>query len=40
MVEYAKLLLRDEDVSVTYVAEAAGFANANYSETSGFLLKI
>ena len=29
-VEYAKLLLRDEDVSVTYVAEAAGFANANY----------
>lgn len=29
-VEYAKLLLRDEDVSVTYVAEASGFANANY----------
>lgn len=29
-VEYAKLLLGDEDVSITYVAEAAGFANANY----------
>ena len=29
-IEYAKLLLRGEDVSVTYVAEAAGFANANY----------
>lgn len=29
-VEYAKLLLQDEDASVTYVAEASGFANANY----------
>lgn len=29
-VEYAKLLLRDEDASVAYVAEASGFANANY----------
>ena len=29
-VEYAKLLLRGEDASVTYVAEASGFANANY----------
>ena len=29
-VEYAKLLLRDPDASVTYVAEASGFANANY----------
>ena len=29
-VEYAKLLLQDEGVSVTYVAEASGFANANY----------
>ena len=29
-VEYAKLLLRGEDPSVTYVAEASGFANANY----------
>lgn len=29
-VEYAKLLLLDEDASITYVAEASGFANANY----------
>ena len=29
-VEYAKLLLRGEDPSITYVAEASGFANANY----------
>ena len=29
-IEYAKLLLRDQDASVTYVAEASGFANANY----------
>ena len=29
-VEYAKLLLREEDSSVTYAAEASGFANANY----------
>lgn len=29
-VEYAKLLLRSEDPSITYVAEASGFANANY----------
>lgn len=29
-IEYAKLLLRDESASVTYVAEASGFANANY----------
>lgn len=29
-VEYAKLLLRSEDASITYVAEAAGFANSNY----------
>lgn len=29
-VEYAKLLLRGGDASVTYVAEASGFANANY----------
>ena len=29
-VEYAKLLLRDEDASIAYVAEASGFANANY----------
>lgn len=29
-VEYAKLLLGDEGVSITYVAEASGFANANY----------
>ena len=29
-VEYAKLLLQGEDVSITYVAEASGFASANY----------
>ena len=29
-VEYSKLLLRGEDPSITYVAEASGFANANY----------
>lgn len=29
-VEYAKLLLRGEEPSITYVAEASGFANANY----------
>ena len=29
-IEYAKLLLQDEDASVTYAAEASGFANANY----------
>jgi AraC-like DNA-binding protein len=29
-VEHAKLLLRDEDASIAYVAEASGFANANY----------
>ncbi len=29
-VEYAKLLLRSEDASIAYVAEAVGFANANY----------
>ena len=29
-IDYAKLLLGDEDASITYVAEAAGFANANY----------
>ena len=29
-IEYAKLLLRGEDASITYVAEASGFANANY----------
>ena len=29
-VEYAKLLLRDPDITITYVAEASGFANANY----------
>lgn len=29
-IEYAKLLLRDPDVTITYVAEASGFANANY----------
>lgn len=29
-IEYAKLLLQDEDASITYVAEASGFANANY----------
>lgn len=29
-VEYAKLLLQGEDPSITYVAEAVGFASANY----------
>ena len=29
-IEYAKLLLQDKDISIAYVAEAAGFANANY----------
>ena len=29
-VEYAKLLLQDPDITITYVAEASGFANANY----------
>jgi AraC-like DNA-binding protein len=29
-IEYAKLLLQDESTSISYVAEAAGFANANY----------
>ncbi|MDE6456915.1 MAG: helix-turn-helix transcriptional regulator [Dysosmobacter sp.] len=29
-IEYAKLLLRDPDATITYVAEASGFANANY----------
>lgn len=29
-VEYAKLLLRDPDTTISYVAEASGFANANY----------
>lgn len=29
-IEYAKLLLRDGDASIAYVAEASGFANANY----------
>ena len=29
-IQYAKLLLQDEDASITYVAEASGFANANY----------
>ena len=29
-IEYAKLLLRDPDTTITYVAEASGFANANY----------
>lgn len=29
-VEYAKLLLQGEEPSVAYVAEASGFANANY----------
>ena len=28
--EYAKQLLQGEDPSITYVAEAAGFASANY----------
>lgn len=29
-IEYAKLLLQDEGSSISYVAEASGFANANY----------
>ena len=29
-IEYAKLLLQEEGTSITYVAEASGFANANY----------
>ncbi len=29
-IEYAKLLLRDPDATITYAAEASGFANANY----------
>lgn len=29
-IEYAKLLLRDPDATISYVAEASGFANANY----------
>ena len=29
-IEYAKLLLQDPDTTVSYVAEASGFANANY----------
>ncbi|MBD5148201.1 MAG: helix-turn-helix transcriptional regulator [Oscillibacter sp.] len=29
-IDYAKLLLEDVDASITYVAEASGFANANY----------
>jgi AraC-like DNA-binding protein len=29
-IEYAKLLLQDEDASISYVAESSGFANANY----------
>ena len=29
-VEYAKLLLQNRDASITYAAEASGFANANY----------
>ncbi len=29
-VEYAKLLLRDPDITISYAAEASGFANANY----------
>jgi AraC-like DNA-binding protein len=29
-IEYAKLLLQDESTSISYVAEASGFANANY----------
>ncbi|MCI8650653.1 MAG: helix-turn-helix transcriptional regulator [Anaerotruncus sp.] len=29
-IEYAKLLLRDEGTTISYVAEASGFANANY----------
>lgn len=29
-IEYAKLLLQDPDTTISYVAEASGFANANY----------
>lgn len=29
-ISYAKLLLQEEDASITYAAEASGFANANY----------
>lgn len=29
-IEFAKLLLRDPDTTISYVAEASGFANANY----------
>jgi AraC-like DNA-binding protein len=29
-IDYAKLLLQDEDTTIAYVAEASGFANANY----------
>ena len=29
-IEFAKLLLRHPDTTITYVAEASGFANANY----------
>ena len=29
-IEFAKLLLRDPDATISYVAEASGFANANY----------
>ncbi len=29
-IEFAKLLLRDPDTTIGYVAEASGFANANY----------
>ena len=29
-IEYAKLLLQDVDVTISYVAEASGFANTNY----------
>lgn len=29
-IEYAKLLLLDPDTTISYVAEASGFANANY----------
>ena len=29
-IEYAKLLLRAPDTTIGYVAEASGFANANY----------
>ena len=29
-IEFAKLLLQDPDTTISYVAEASGFANANY----------